>query len=102
MTVVKRRYSAFADTPLELLLRASGIRSIIVGGVTTNGAIESTVRDASTRDFHVIVAEDCVASQDQHADMHAASLKTLSAHFAQVQPSAVMIDSSQSIKAASR
>jgi ureidoacrylate peracid hydrolase len=100
--VIKRRHSAFADTSLELQLRTAGIRSVIIAGVMTHGAIDSTVRDASSRDFDVTLVEDCVAAEDRHADLHVASLKTLRSHFARVIPAATVTRLSQSIEAALR
>ena len=100
--VIKRRYSAFADTSLELQLRTAHIRSVIVAGVMTYGAIDSTVRDASSRDFRVTLVEDCVAAEDRHAELHMASLKSLQAHFARVIPSAAVVGSDQLIEAAAR
>jgi nicotinamidase-related amidase len=43
-------------------LRALGRRTVIVMGVSTNFAVEGTVRAAANRAFDVIVAEDCCAS----------------------------------------
>lgn len=59
--VVKHRYSAFFDTDLDLLLRAKGIRTVVIAGVTTECCVESTVRDAFFRDYYVVVPRDCVA-----------------------------------------
>jgi nicotinamidase-related amidase len=84
--IVKHRYSAFRDTGLDVLLRANGIRTIIVGGVTTNCCVESTVREAAMHDFYVVVAEDCVAVKDRIADLHAASLTAQGLYFALVRP----------------
>jgi nicotinamidase-related amidase len=100
--VIKRRHSAFTDTSLELQLRTAGIRSVIIAGFMTHGAIDSTVRDASSRDFRVTLAEDCVAAEDRHADLHAASLKSLRSHFAHVIPSSAVVGLSHSIDAAAR
>jgi ureidoacrylate peracid hydrolase len=59
--IVKHRYSAFVGTELELVLRAQGIRTVLVTGIATNTCVESTARDAYQRDFHVILVSDCTA-----------------------------------------
>jgi ureidoacrylate peracid hydrolase len=82
--VTCHRFSAFADTQLEVLLRSNGIRTVVVAGATTNCAVESTVRDAAARDYHSIVAEDCVAMDGSESARHAASLATMSQHFGSV------------------
>jgi nicotinamidase-related amidase len=84
--VVKHRYGAFRDTGLDVLLRANNIRTLVVGGVTTNCCVESAVREAAMRDFYVVVAADCVAVKDRIADLHRASLESQSLYFALVRP----------------
>src|SRR5262245_1551360 len=36
IVVTKHRYSAFLGTPLESILRARGVRTVVVGGLTTD------------------------------------------------------------------
>jgi nicotinamidase-related amidase len=56
--VAKRRFSAFFETELDLLLRNLGVEVLIVAGVATNVCCESTVRDAFFRDYKVIFLSD--------------------------------------------
>ncbi|HWP28585.1 MAG TPA: cysteine hydrolase [Chloroflexota bacterium] len=56
--VIKRRRNAFYGTDLDLLLRARGITTLVVGGQRTTVGVESTVRDAFDRDYAVIVLRD--------------------------------------------
>ncbi len=65
LVVAKYRSSAFWATNLDLLLRSNGIRSVVLAGCTTEGCVESTARDAMFNDYYVVLAEDCVASDDQ-------------------------------------
>src|ERR1700733_7249750 len=65
LVVRKYRSSGFWGTNLAMLLRSNGIKTVIVGGCTTEGCVESTARDAMFNDFYVVVAEDCVASDDK-------------------------------------
>lgn len=62
--VRKYRSSAFWGTNLDLLLRSNGIETVVVTGCTTEGCVESTARDAMFASYYVVVAEDCVASDD--------------------------------------
>jgi ureidoacrylate peracid hydrolase len=84
--VVKNRLSGFADTSLELFLRANGIRTLVLAGVTTTGAIDSTARDAAMQDYLPVVVEDCVADVDARSDLHGAALSLLKATYAPVLP----------------
>jgi nicotinamidase-related amidase len=49
-------------------LRALGRRTLVVGGVSTNFAVEGTVRAAVNRLFRVVLVEDCCASAGD--DLH--------------------------------
>jgi nicotinamidase-related amidase len=89
--VAKHRFSAFADTGLDLLLRARGIRSLVLAGVTTNCCVESTAREAVMRDFYLVVAGDCVAVKDHLRDLHDATLETLGLYFGLVRSSEDLI-----------
>jgi ureidoacrylate peracid hydrolase len=89
--VICHRFSAFADTPLALLLRSNGIRSIVTAGVTTECAVESTIRDAASRDFAAAVAPDAIATHDANRIQHDASLQVLANYFAITRGSANII-----------
>ena len=80
--VICYRFSAFADTALALLLRSNGIRNIVTAGVTTECAVESTIRDAASRDFTTVLPTDAVATHDANRSQHEASLRVLADYFA--------------------
>jgi nicotinamidase-related amidase len=65
LVVPKYRSSAFWGTNIELLLRSNGVRTVVVTGCTTEGCVESTARDAMFSDHYVVVADDCVGSDDK-------------------------------------
>jgi ureidoacrylate peracid hydrolase len=73
--IEKTRASGFHATPLEVLLRGLGVRTLVVVGAFTNQCVETTVRDAWARDFRVVVATDAVAAFDPA--LHAATLESL-------------------------
>lgn len=70
--VRKYRSSGFWGTNLDMLLRSNGVQTVVVTGCTTEGCVESTARDAMFNDYYVVIAEDCVASDD--SAQHAASM----------------------------
>ena len=62
--VTKNRYSAFVNTNFETILRAHGVKTLILAGVTTDVCVESTARDAFMRDYHVLFLSDCTGVDD--------------------------------------
>jgi nicotinamidase-related amidase len=84
--VRKFRSSAFRNTDLDLILRSNGIRSVLVAGCTTEGCVESTVRDLCFYDYFGIVLSDCVGSDVR--ELHEASMLVMSAYRADVFTSA--------------
>ncbi len=84
--VIKHRFSAFVDTRLDLMLRSNGIRTIVVGGVATQCCVESTVRDASLRDYYVVVGKEATAARGRMRHLHEASLEVMGLYFADCRP----------------
>lgn len=78
VVVTKYRSSAFHDTGLEVVLRSKQVRTVVVTGCTTEGCIESTIRDAGMRDYFPVLVSDCVASDDPA--LHEASMRVMSAY----------------------
>lgn len=58
----KLRSTVFHDTPLEALLRAHGIESLVICGQVTEGCVDNTIRGARDRDFYTPLVADAVAS----------------------------------------
>ncbi len=72
IVMAKHRYSGFYDTELDDVLRGLGVTHLLVTGCTTSVCVESTVRDATFRDYTCIVLEDCTA---EPLGTHEASLR---------------------------
>ncbi len=62
-------------SPLDGLLRARGIDTVLVAGTVTNVCVEATARDAATLAYRTIVVGDACAGVDDAS--HAASLRTI-------------------------
>jgi ureidoacrylate peracid hydrolase len=54
----KPRYSGFAGTALNSMLRSRGIETLLVCGVATNVCVESTIRDAFFLEFFPVLIRD--------------------------------------------
>ena len=70
--VEKQRISPFHGTNLELLLRARGIDTLLLLGVTTDLVVLMTAREAHDRGFAAEVLEDATATGDRQ--LHDAAL----------------------------
>lgn len=82
VVIRKRRYSAFHDTDLELVLRQLGVSGLFVCGVLTDACVLSTVVDARARDFKVWAIRDALAGTTDH--LHEAALSIYEGYFADV------------------
>jgi ureidoacrylate peracid hydrolase len=80
--VSKHRYSGFHNTDLDTILRANGIRTVIVTGVVTNVCVETTAREAFVRDYYVVAPRDGSAAYAR-AD-HDATMSNIERFFGQV------------------
>lgn len=80
--VDKNRPSAFYATNLEPILKGLAVDNIVVCGVTTNCCVETTVRDASQRDYRTFVVADAVAEYED--DRHDVALKSMGMLFAHI------------------
>lgn len=68
IVVRKTRVGAFSTTDLDEQLREHDVDTLILAGISTSGVVLSTVRDASDRDYRVLVLADATADPD--ADVH--------------------------------
>ena len=66
--ITKHRVSAFMGTDFDMVLRASGIETLVHAGIATSGVVLSTLRHAADADYRQIVVEDCCADRD--AEVH--------------------------------
>lgn len=60
--VEKRRYSAFFQTGLRLLLDELGVETLVCCGMDTNICVRHTAADAYYNNYNIIVAHDATAS----------------------------------------
>ena len=64
---------SFCATDLDMLLRQSGIRNLVLTGITTDVCVHTTMREANDRGYECLILGDCCAATD--AGNHAAALK---------------------------
>jgi nicotinamidase-related amidase len=68
IVVRKVRVGPFLTTDLDEQLRARGVDTLVLAGISTSGVLLSTVRDAHDRDYRLLVLAD--ASADPDPELH--------------------------------
>ena len=80
--IEKTAPSAFFGTQLNEKLKAGGVDSVVVCGLTTSGCVRATAVDALSCNFPVWVVEE--ACGDRNIDAHKADLHDLHAKYTEV------------------
>jgi ureidoacrylate peracid hydrolase len=82
IVVTKHRFSAFYGTDLDMILRAHGVRTVVLTGVSTHVCVETAARDAFVRDYYTVVVGDGTAAYSQ--EEHETALKLIDRFFGEV------------------
>ncbi|GAA1605852.1 N-carbamoylsarcosine amidohydrolase [Kribbella sancticallisti] len=82
LVLVKQYASAFFGTSLASTLRAGGIDTVVMVGVSTSGCVRASAVDAIQHGFVPLVVRDAVG--DRAAEPHEANLSDLQAKYAEV------------------
>ncbi|MFT3765453.1 MAG: isochorismatase family protein [Minicystis sp.] len=94
IVLTKSMAGAFSRTDLDATLKGKGIELLVVGGIMTHLAVDTTVRDGMVLGYRVIVAADATATRTlpgppgeppiDHRTVQRASLAALADRFADV------------------
>ncbi|WP_211092973.1 cysteine hydrolase family protein [Chitinophaga polysaccharea] len=66
--VAKKRYSAFAGSDLDTVLKAQQVERLVLAGYSTSGVVLSTLREAGDKDYQLTVLSDGCGDTD--AEVH--------------------------------
>ena len=75
VVVTKHQPNAFYATDLEVQLGRRGIRTILLGGISTNVGVEATARAAHERGFEQVFIPDVMAARE--VDLHEHSVRRI-------------------------
>lgn len=80
--IVKHWPSGFFRTDLAEKLRARGVDSVVVTGLSTSGCVRASAVDALSHEFRVVVPREAVGDRDQPA--HEANLHDIQCKYGDV------------------
>ena len=80
--IEKHWASAFHKTDLDTQLRALGVDSLVITGLTTSGCVRASAVDGLQNNYQVVVAQEAVG--DRNPAAHEANLFDLNAKYADV------------------
>ena len=61
--IVKKKWSAFFRTELDLILRRLRVDAVAITGTQTPNCIRATAYDADMNDFDTVIIQDCISSK---------------------------------------
>lgn len=92
IVVLKTRYSGFAGTTLDSVLRVREIRYLFFVGIATNVCVESTLRDAYFHEYWPVLVTDA-AMQAGPRTAHEATIFNVESFFGWTLDSKSLVDS---------
>ena len=82
LLLTKRHWGAFAGTDLEQQLKARGVDTVVLTGISTNIGVESTARQGAGLGFGFVLVEDACSAQD--AEQHRFAFENIFPRLARV------------------
>lgn len=98
--LLKKRASSFSGTPLAGYLRAAGVDTILVTGVTATACVRTTICDGLAEGFRTIAVRECIG--DRVPGAVAWNLFDIDAKFADVESVDTCVAYLESVGAKSR
>ncbi len=80
--LIKRRYSAFFATDLNMILREHDVKILYVAGVKTNVCVRASIQDAYSLGFYVRLIKEATSSNRPH--LATASLEDIERYMGKV------------------
>jgi len=88
--IEKLQYDSFHDTNFDAQLRARGIDTLVIAGISTDCCVDATASAAFHRNYHVFVASDGCAAFG--GTVHTDALNILQSHCALLVKTATVVE----------
>ncbi|MFT8871546.1 MAG: isochorismatase family protein [Sporolactobacillus sp.] len=89
--ILKRQWSAFYGTELDLQLRRRQMKTLVMAGISTNRGVESTAREAFQLGYNQILVEDAMCAES--AEEHDASVRYIFPYLGRVRSTDEVLES---------
>lgn len=89
IVVVNFNSSAFSHTDLDCILRAKGVRRLVLAGIATNWVVESTARYGAELGYDIAVVEDCC--QGFSDELHDFAIEKTLPYYASIEKSGALV-----------
>ncbi len=80
--VTKWNYDAFENTELDLLLRSSGIKTLLMTGFTANVCVETSARHGFIKGYYIVAVSDCTDAPTK--EEHESAMFNMKVYFGKV------------------
>ena len=64
LTLLKPMHSAFFGSPLDIILKKIGARSLVITGLVTDVCVQMTAADAFLRDLRIHIPPECTIAEN--------------------------------------
>lgn len=81
--VIKKRFSAFVGSDLEVILRSQNLKHLVMCGVVTSGVILSTALEAADKDYQLTILSD--GCYDHQPDVNQMLMEKIFPRYAEIQ-----------------
>ncbi|MBT0667476.1 cysteine hydrolase [Novosphingobium profundi] len=88
--IEKRLFDSFHETDFDAQLRARGIDTLLMTGITTECCVDSTARTAFHKGYNVFLLSDACAAYEPH--LHTGTLEVLSQNIGLLATSAAVLE----------
>ena len=82
VVLTKYTYDGFVDTPLDSILKKTGIKTLVFAGIDSDVCVRDTAAHGFALGYNTVFAQDALAADD--ATAHAGVLQSLAEHYGKV------------------
>ncbi len=82
MVITKFTYDGFVDTPLDTILKKTGVKTLVLAGIDSDVCVRDTAAHGFALGYTPVFAEDALATDNETAQ--AGALQSFAEHYGKV------------------